>query len=93
MERISSEPETASQTNNKTQDDEQVGDKLPTGKLAQKMGMKLAQLLELAVAQGYLTVDGDKHSLSPKGEKAGIEFIAKSRFGPYFLWPQDFKPT
>ena len=22
-----------------------------------------------------------------------IEFIAKSRFGPYFLWPQDFKPA
>ena len=93
MERISSDPEAASQTNNKTQDDEQVGDKLPTGKLAQKLGMKLAQLLELAVTQGYLTIDGDKHSLSPKGEKAGIEFISKSRFGPYFLWPQGFKPA
>ena len=93
MERISNEPETANHPANKTQDQEQVGDKLPTGKLAQKLGMKLAQLLELAVTQGYLTVDGEKSSLSPKGEKAGIEVIAKGRFGPYFLWPQDFKPN
>ena len=93
MERISNEPETASQPANKIKDDEQVVDKLPSGKLAQKLGMKLAQMLELSVAQGYLNIDGDKHSLSPKGEKAGIEFIAKSRFGPYFLWPQDFKPV
>jgi hypothetical protein len=28
-----------------------------------------------------------------KGEKAGAEFVAKSRFGPYFLWPQDFQPS
>ena len=93
MERISNGPETASQPANKTPDDEQVGDKLPTGKLAQKLGMKLAQLLGLAVTHGYPTTDGDKHSLSPEGEKVGIEFIAKGRFGPYFLWPQDFKPT
>ena len=93
MERISNEPETASQPAIKTQDDEQVSDKLTSSKLAQKLGMKLAQLLELGVAHGYLTTDGDKHSLTPKGEKAGIEFIAKSRFGPYFLWPQDFKPA
>jgi hypothetical protein len=32
---------------------------------------------------------GDKHALTPKGEQAGVEFVAKSRFGPYFLWPQD----
>ena len=27
--------------------------------------------------------------LTAKGEQAGVEFVAKSRFGPYFLWPQD----
>jgi hypothetical protein len=37
-----------------------------------------------------LKLDGEKHTLSPKGEKSGVEFVAKSRFGPYFLWLQDF---
>ena len=36
---------------------------------------------------------GDKHILTPKGEAAGVEFVAKGRFGPYFLWPQDFHPV
>ena len=31
-----------------------------------------------------------KITITPKGEKAGVEFVAKSRFGPYFLWLQDF---
>ena len=42
-----------------------------------------------AAEQGYLAPNGDKHALTTKGEKAAIEFVAKSRFGPYFLWPQD----
>jgi hypothetical protein len=33
---------------------------------------------------------GDEHTLTAKGVKAAIEFVAKSRVGPYFLWPQDF---
>ena len=49
-----------------------------------------AQFLDRATEQGFLLFDGEKHSVSPKGEKAGVEFVAKSRFGPYFLWPQDF---
>lgn len=40
--------------------------------------------------QRYLALNGDKHVLNPKGEKAGVEFVAKGRFGPYFLWLQDF---
>ena len=54
---------------------------------------RTAQLLDRATEQCYLTVNGDKHFLTPKGEKAGVEFVAKSRFGPYFLWPQDFHPV
>ena len=66
-----------------------TGDKVPSSKLAQKFGLKTAQLLERAVELGYLTQQGDKHALTAKGEQAGVEFVAKSRFGPYFLWPQD----
>ena len=65
------------------------GDKVPSSKLAQKFGLKTAQLLDRAIELGYLVQQGDKHALTPKGEQAGVEFVAKSRFGPYFLWPQD----
>jgi hypothetical protein len=37
-----------------------------------------------------LAAGGQTHALTAKGEQAGVEFVAKSRFGPYFLWPQDF---
>ena len=69
--------------------DESSGDKVPSSKLAQKFGLKTAQLLDRAIELGYLVQQGDKHALTPKGEQAGVEFVAKSRFGPYFLWPQD----
>ena len=62
-------------------------------KMAQKLGLKTAELLIRATEQGYLSINGDKHALTAKGEKAGVEFVAKSRFGPYFLWPQDFHPV
>ena len=65
------------------------GDKVPSSKLAQKFGLKTAQLLDRATELGYLTQQGGTHALTPKGEQAGVEFVAKSRFGPYFLWPQD----
>jgi hypothetical protein len=78
-----------------THDDEQAadsstGDKLSSSKIGQKLGLKTAQFLERATELGFLVFDGEKHTVSPKGEKIGVEFVAKSRFGPYFLWPQDF---
>jgi phosphatidylserine/phosphatidylglycerophosphate/cardiolipin synthase-like enzyme len=77
----------------KPSDGESAGDKLTTSKIAQKLGLKTLQFLEKATAQGYLALSGDKHALTPVGEKAGVEFVAKSRFGSYFLWPQNFNPT
>ncbi|KQT12308.1 phospholipase D family protein [Ramlibacter sp. Leaf400] len=64
-------------------------DKLPSSKLAQKHGWKTPQLLERAMAAGYLALEGDRHVVTTKGQLAGVEFVAKSRFGPYFLWPED----
>mgnify|MGYP003382254492 CR=1 FL=1 len=72
-----------------TEGDGANGDKVPSSKLAQKFGLKTAQLLDRATGLGYLVQQDDKHALTPKGEQAGVEFVAKSRFGPYFLWPQD----
>ncbi len=52
--------------------------------------MKTADFLGRAAEQGYLILNVDKHVLTPKGEKVGIEFVAEGRSGPYFLWPRDF---
>lgn len=63
--------------------------KLSSSKIAQKRGWKTSQLLDRATEAGYLALEGDRHVLTPKGQQAGVEFVAKSRFGPYFLWPED----
>src|SRR5665647_2026833 len=93
LERVTAEPEAISQDVDKGAEGEAAGDKLPSSKMAQKLGLKTAQFMERAAELGYLALDGDKHGLTTKGEKAGVEFVAKSRFGPYFLWPQDFHPV
>lgn len=64
--------------------------KLSTSKIAQKHGMKTADWLAKAVAVQLLTAEGDRHYLTPAAKQAGIEFVSKSRFGPYFLWPDEF---
>jgi phosphatidylserine/phosphatidylglycerophosphate/cardiolipin synthase-like enzyme len=69
-----------------------AGEKLTSSKLGLKLGLKTAELLDRAVASGYLELRENKHALAPKGQQAGVEFVAKSRFGPYFLWPDDFNP-
>lgn len=69
--------------------DQSSAGKLTSSKLAQKFGLKTAQFLARAVDEGYITQLGDRYALAPKGEQAGVEFVAKSRFGPYFLWPQE----
>lgn len=65
--------------------------KLSTSKIAQKQGMKMSDWMVKAVEFKVLAVEGDRHYLTPSAKQAGIEFVAKSRFGPYFLWPEDFK--
>jgi hypothetical protein len=43
------------------------------------------------VALGLLRSDNGKHVLTEKGMKAGAAFVEKSRFGPYFTWPDGFR--
>ena len=90
MERIPSNPDMASKEDDKGVDEATTTDKLTSSKIGQKLGLKTAQFLDRAAELGYLVLDGDKHIITPKGEKVGVELVAKSRFGPYFLWPQDF---
>ena len=93
LERVATEPDTRATEEDKSTDAEGAGDKLTTSKIAQKLGIKTAQFLERVTDLGYLSSIDDKHTLLPKGEQAGVEFVAKSRFGPYFLWPNTFNPS
>lgn len=69
---------------------DQVG-KLTTSRFARKLGLKTSELLERAVVFGYIETQGEQETLTAKGQQAGVEFIAKSRFGPYFLWPESLE--
>ena len=91
LERVSSAPEAAAHDDEQAAKSTNTEDKLTSSKIGQKLGLKTAQFLERATELGFLVFDGDKHTVTPKGEKIGVEFVAKSRFGPYFLWPQDFQ--
>lgn len=93
LERVAVAPEVVPMSDDKSADGESTAEKLTSSKAAQKLGLKTAQFLEKVTEQGYLTLSGDKHALTAKGEQAGVEFVAKSRFGPYFLWPQTFSPS
>lgn len=74
-----------------TEADQDERGKLSTSKLARKLGMKTGELLERAVVAGYVELQGDQHMLTTQGQAVGVEFIAKSRFGPYFLWPENIE--
>ena len=72
--------------------EESAAGKLSSSKLAQKLGIKTAELLDRFTAAGYLTLVDGKHQLTAKGSDSGCEFVARSRFGPYFLWPENLRP-
>ena len=72
--------------------EESAAGKLSSSKLAQKMGIKTVELLDRFTAAGYLTVVDGKHQLTAEGADCGCEFVARSRFGPYFLWPENLRP-
>lgn len=55
----------------------------------QKLGLKTAQVLERAATAGYVEALDNKYCPTAKGAHAGIEYIAKSPFGPHFVWPLD----
>ena len=84
LERVANEPDSKSEA-------EESSDKLTTSKLAQKLGMKTNELMEKLVASGHFEVREGKHYLTALGKEVGGEFRMSPRFGPYFLWPENFK--
>jgi phosphatidylserine/phosphatidylglycerophosphate/cardiolipin synthase-like enzyme len=84
LERVIIEPEGKSETDEKS-------DKLTSSKLAQKLGIKTNEFMEKLVTSGFLEVKDTKHYLTTKGKEVGGEFRMGSKFGPYFLWPENFR--
>lgn len=85
LERVSSEPEA------KPEAEEPTG-KITSSKLAQRLGVKTAELMEKLTAGGLLDHKDGKHYITAKGKEAGGEFRMSPKFGAYFLWPESLKP-
>ncbi|MGB8855883.1 MAG: phospholipase D family protein [Burkholderiales bacterium] len=65
--------------------------KLSTSKLATKLKIKTSELLEKLVQAKLLEEKAGKYLLTKKGKEMGAEYRANSRFGPYFLWPENLE--
>nr|WP_314623262.1 phospholipase D family protein [uncultured Noviherbaspirillum sp.] len=63
--------------------------KLSTSKLAKKLGIKTDDLIEKLLSSGLLETRNSSNRLTSTGVSVGGEYIEKSRFGPYFVWPED----
>lgn len=85
LERVSNE------TENKTEKIEEKSEKITSSKLAQKLGIKTNKLNEEMIASGHLEIREGKHYLTAKGKEVGGEFRMSQKYGPYFLWPENFK--
>ncbi|WP_218151947.1 hypothetical protein [Nitrosomonas communis] len=75
-----------------SENEEPSGDKLTSSKLAQKLGVKTNELIEQLVKSGYLEARDGKNYITTKGKDAGGEFRMSPKHGPYFLWPEAFRP-
>lgn len=65
-------------------------EKLTSSKIASKLNLKTAEFIERCVTLGYLEpIENGGHKITELGKNIGVEFIPKSRFGSYFLWPKD----
>lgn len=89
LEKVEKKPEGA--TEEQVASPSNVGT-LTTSKLAQKLGMKTADLTERLIAGGYLEMNDGKPYLTDKGKNAGGEFRMSKRFGPFFVWPETLAP-
>ncbi|MEI2678561.1 MAG: nuclease-related domain-containing protein [Burkholderiaceae bacterium] len=83
------DPKPATQEPQPILEDDLHQGRLSTSKLAAKLGIKgNSVMLERLMSAGYLAQQGDQQVLTERAIAAGALRIEKSRFGPYFLWPE-----
>jgi phosphatidylserine/phosphatidylglycerophosphate/cardiolipin synthase-like enzyme len=70
-----------------SEEPEQSTGKLPTSKMAQKLGLKTGVFVEKLTALGYVTIAADKPVITEMGKAAGGE-SRTGRHGAYILWPE-----
>ena len=91
MERVTVPEEPVDAEQDGGQEDAGDAGKLTSSRLARKLGIKTAELLDRLVAKGHLEVRDDKQYLTEAGRSVGGEFRMSQRFGPYFLWPDSLE--
>ena len=79
-------------TDSNSEDEDATQDKLTTSKLAQKLGLKTNELIERLTKTEYLEAREGKSYITQKGKEVGGEFRMSTKHGPYFLWPEGFRP-
>ena len=65
--------------------------KLSTHRLAKKLGVTTQELLDGLQRLGAIEVASGHRQLTAQGMKLGGEFRASSKFGDYFVWPENFE--
>lgn len=68
----------------------EYSEKLTTSKVAKKLGIGTQGFLDKMVEAGYVVIDGDQQSLTPKGLDMGGE-SKSGRYGSCFIWPGDLQ--
>lgn len=89
--RISLERVTSDAEKEEDSSDEEKTTKLTSSKLGQRYKLKTAEFLDKMVELGYLEINNGKHQLTNKGVEVGGELKVSTKFGAYFLWPDDLK--
>lgn len=86
LEKVAREPEETQSTDGASEV------KLTTSKLAHKLGLKTSELTDKLITAGLLELKDGKNYITAKGKESGGEFRMSSKFGPYFLWPENLQP-
>lgn len=86
LEKVAREPEETQSTDGASEA------KLTTSKLAHKLGLKTSELTDKLITAGLLELKDGKNYITAKGKESGGEFRMSSKFGPYFLWPENLQP-
>lgn len=75
----------------RAEDNRGTAGKLSTHRLAKKLGLKTQELLDGLQRLGAIEVAAGQKQLTAHGMKLGGEFRTSTRFGDYFIWPENFE--
>lgn len=83
--------ERVDQTEAENEESDESSGKVTSSKIAQKHKFKTQDFIDKMVELGFLTIKDNKPHLTDLGKSHGGEFKVSSRFGPYFIWPENLE--